>query len=444
MKSCARNLWNFKSSLLKLIGQLPTKTWPHVLEWYQFGAIVGPIHIKSSKIVWFRQLLWLMMWFCKFCAKNLPAPTSANMRNKPQTSANSRKLKKCTFQNSTSRAELPPDSMNIHRPSTFLYVVVDRTVHNAYLRTIWATAMLSKLDSSKTLLEGMDAIKFGPDQASRKRELDEMIRVTWKALAWDKDNCICRAWYLRQKKIELRPFVANCPINLLWLHHPQTCLVTFLQYVNLARYDSQTKNKIHSHPRQELLPRHHRMGLSVPDCLQGLLQRVVKLWKTCQPGIFVTLCERIPMMPIFLLIHNLVITKGGLPQAQQMKNPKCPLQQPPCQTLNAVKELRQAQPHLRQLWQSLLSLEVQLLRPLNECSKPLSAKALKPNVGSLQHISSFWEPDSMFYQSCGYTICICSQIQLLDPFNWIYKAIFTYQSVSNWLHQTCHCWPKVA
>ena len=39
-------------------------------------------------------------------------------------------------------------------------------------------SMLSKLHSCKTLREGMEAVKFGPDQTSRKRELEELIKVT--------------------------------------------------------------------------------------------------------------------------------------------------------------------------------------------------------------------------------------------------------------------------
>lgn len=40
--------------------------------------------------------------------------------------------------------------------------------------------MANRLASSSTLLEGMSAVKFGEgDASSRKRELEEMIRVTW-------------------------------------------------------------------------------------------------------------------------------------------------------------------------------------------------------------------------------------------------------------------------
>ena len=40
--------------------------------------------------------------------------------------------------------------------------------------------MASRLNSSKTLLEGMEAVKFGGEggsESSKKRELEEMIRV---------------------------------------------------------------------------------------------------------------------------------------------------------------------------------------------------------------------------------------------------------------------------
>lgn len=42
--------------------------------------------------------------------------------------------------------------------------------------------MASRLNSSKTLLEGMEAVKFegAGGSESKKRDLAEMIRVAWK------------------------------------------------------------------------------------------------------------------------------------------------------------------------------------------------------------------------------------------------------------------------